>query len=191
MDRETFSVHDLPEPLLCNIFHFVACVKSRRAIADTCRLWCQLLKQKEAYPSDTCAVVLGVLTWARANGCDRKDPNPLQDRLCVWAAWNGHLAALQWAHENGCQVDEQTCTCAALNGHLHVLQWARAHEYPWNERFLYCAAANGHADVLKWARKVGCPWDDECIVLLKSLRDKGLHDVIPWACTAKYFMLGT
>ena len=46
------------------------------------------------------------------------------------AAYNGHLAVLQWARAQGCPWDENTCSCAAMDGHLAVLQWAQAQGCP-------------------------------------------------------------
>ena len=42
----------------------------------------------------------------------------------VVAALNGHLDCLKYAHENGCEWDEDTCSEAALNGHLDCLKYA-------------------------------------------------------------------
>jgi hypothetical protein len=44
----------------------------------------------------------------------------------VFAASEGHLDVLQWAHANGCLLDERTHASAAKGGHLDVLEWARA-----------------------------------------------------------------
>ena len=40
---------------------------------------------------------LGVLQWARENGCE------WDKRVCSQAAEGGHLGVLQWARENGCE----------------------------------------------------------------------------------------
>ena len=50
---------------------------------------------------------LGVLQWARANGC------PWDVWTCAYAAKGGHLDVLQWARANGCPWDESTCSEAA------------------------------------------------------------------------------
>ena len=76
---------------------------------------------------------------------------------CTYAAWNGHLEVLQWAHAQGCPVDEDTCTDAAKHGHLDVLKWLWAHGCRWDEWTCAQAALNGHLDVLLWARAPGCP----------------------------------
>jgi hypothetical protein len=63
---------------------------------------------------------LGVLQWARANGC------PWDRWTCANAATGGHLDVLQWVRANGCPWDKGTCMWAARGGHLEVLQWARS-----------------------------------------------------------------
>ena len=78
---------------------------------------------------------------------------------CALAAKGGHLEALQWAREHGCEWVARTCKGAALGGHLAVLMWARQHDCPWNEWACYEAAEGGHLAVLKWARANGCKWN--------------------------------
>jgi hypothetical protein len=53
---------------------------------------------------------LGVLQWARANGCD------WDAGVCAAAARGGHLAELRWARANGCDWDADTCNEAACGG---------------------------------------------------------------------------
>ena len=94
---------------------------------------------------------LGVLQWARANGC------LWNEHTCSYAAQGGHLDVLQWARENGCPWNEWTCSFAAHGGHIDVLQWASANGCPLNEWTCVYAARQGHLDVLQWARENGCP----------------------------------
>ena len=47
---------------------------------------------------------LGLLKWARANGCE------WDERVCERAAKNGDLAVLQWAKVNDCEWDATTCS---------------------------------------------------------------------------------
>jgi hypothetical protein len=96
---------------------------------------------------------LGVLQWARANGC------PWDEWTCAQAAEGGHLDVLRWARANGCPWDESTCARAAEGGHLNVLQWARANGCPWDQSTCEWAALRGHCDVLRWAWANGCPHD--------------------------------
>ena len=69
---------------------------------------------------------LGLLKWARENGCD------WNSYTCCNAAQNGHLEVLRWARENGCDWDSLTCSYAAQNDHLEVLRWARENGCNWN-----------------------------------------------------------
>lgn len=85
---------------------------------------------------------------------------PWNEFTCAFAAFNGHLDVLKYAHENGCEWDEYTCTCAARNGHLDVLKYAHENGCDWDENTCTCAAENGHLDVLTYAHKNGCEWDD-------------------------------
>ena len=59
------------------------------------------------------------------NGCD----------TCFYAASNGHLECLKYAHEHGCPWDELTCRYAAENGHLECLKYACARECPGSDRY--------------------------------------------------------
>merc|ERR1719262_62002 len=82
-------------------------------------------------------------------------PQCFKNDLCLVAAFNGHLAVLQWARAHGCTWDGTTCAYAAMNGHLEVLKWARAQGCPWEERTCEAAAVGGHLEVLRWARAHG------------------------------------
>lgn len=58
------------------------------------------------------------------------DNCPWNTWTCSYAARNGHLECLKYAHEHGCPWDEDTCACAAMNGHLECLKYARQHGCP-------------------------------------------------------------
>ncbi len=45
------------------------------------------------------------------------------DRTCANAASGGHIKALQWARENGCEWNAMVCSGAAENGHFDVIKW--------------------------------------------------------------------
>ena len=80
-------------------------------------------------------------------------------RVCPTAARAGHLALLQWVRQKGCPWSSFTCTCAARGGHLAVLQWARQNGCDWSVYTCAAAAEGGHLPLLEWARQQGCPWD--------------------------------
>jgi len=56
-------------------------------------------------------------------------------KTCYWAAYNGHLPALQYLHENGCPWDSNTCCNAAVCKHWDCLQYAVDNKCPMWERF--------------------------------------------------------
>jgi hypothetical protein len=43
----------------------------------------------------------------------------------AYAARKGHLEALRWARQTGCEWDAGPCMYAALCGRLDLLRWAR------------------------------------------------------------------
>lgn len=74
--------------------------------------------------------------------------------------------------------DEELCGTAAWNGDLAMLKWARENGRPWSEGTCYYAAESGHLEVLKWARENVCPWDaPRCLGQAKSLDRK---TVVEW-----------
>ena len=50
--------------------------------------------------------------------------------MCIYAARNGHLPALQYLHENGCPWDWDTCYYAADNERWDCLQYAVDNKAP-------------------------------------------------------------
>jgi hypothetical protein len=91
----------------------------------------------------------------------------LRQMGCQWNKWttayaaeNGHLDCLKWAHENGCPWDEDTNEYAASRGHLNCLKYVRENGCPWDERTTYWAVISGHLDCLKYAHENDCPWDE-------------------------------
>ena len=80
---------------------------------------------------------------------------------CYYAATNGHLACLKYAHENGYPLDESTCESAAKNGHLDCLKYAHKNDFPWDYYTCRNAAKNDHFDCLKYAYENGCPYPEE------------------------------
>jgi len=46
------------------------------------------------------------------------------NKTCHYAALNGYLECLKYAHENGCPWDEDTCFYASNFGHLECLKYA-------------------------------------------------------------------
>ena len=79
---------------------------------------------------------------------------------CLFAALNGHLDCLRYAHENGCPWDKRTCDNAAYYGHLECLKYAHENGCPWDEETCEEAAKYGHLECLKYACARKCPGSD-------------------------------
>ncbi|KAG5188070.1 hypothetical protein JKP88DRAFT_178423 [Tribonema minus] len=94
---------------------------------------------------------LDVLRWMRSQPL----PCPwdaMSSRLATVAAFEGHLDALQYLHQEGCAWDESTTAAAAAGDHLHVLQWCRAATppCPWDTGVAYAAVESGSLQVVQW-----------------------------------------
>jgi hypothetical protein len=81
--------------------------------------------------------------------------------LCPWAAQNGYLLILKYAHENNYIWDEWTCAHAAEYGHLDCLKYSHENGCPWNRWTCKWAAECGSLECLKYANKNGCDWDQK------------------------------
>lgn len=68
----------------------------------------------------------------------------------------GNVSVLQFAHNHGCDWDEEICCRAAANGHLDCLKYAHEQGCPWDSTTCTCALENGHLDCLKYATEHGC-----------------------------------
>lgn len=82
------------------------------------------------------------------------DTNKLKNNrdICNYAAKNGYLNCLIYAHEHGYQWDSITCLCAVMEGHLDCFQYAHEHGCEWNNQSIYIAAAeSGHLNCLIYA----------------------------------------
>ena len=113
----------------------------------------------------------------------------MDEWMCIGAARNGKLAALQWLRARHCPWNAWTVVNAAIGGHLHVIVWARAEGCPWNRQATMWAARNGHLEVLQWLRRYGCKWDEKACMwaarnghfeVLQWLRAGGEGGVCPW-----------
>ena len=54
-------------------------------------------------------------------------------------------------------VDEYTCAYAAENGQLEALKYAHETGCPWNSDTCKKAVEKGYPDILKYAQDNGCP----------------------------------
>jgi len=62
--------------------------------------------------------------------------------LVHYAALNGFLSLLQWAHSEGVSWNELTCSFAAHNNHFKVVRWAVDHGCPVSQGVLGKLAAH-------------------------------------------------
>lgn len=107
------------------------------------------------------------------------------ERGCPWgvdtfrsAARGGNIAVMQWLLDNNCSWDASTCASAAMGGYLEALQWAKENECPWDENTCKNSALKGHLDMLQWAREKQCPWDKKTC---ENAALGGHLDVLQWA----------
>jgi len=116
---------------------------------------------------------------------------PLDDEVCLLAAYQGDLEMLQFLYEMGCSLNEIVLQRAATNGHLHIIIWARAQGCEWNASVCSNAVGWYHLDVLKWLRGIDrdkyeiysneseiCPWNEQ--VCLFAIR-YGHIDILKFA----------
>ena len=88
----------------------------------------------------------------------------MDEATCLAAAKNGHVEALVWLRENGCNWRAIDCSeAAASEGHLDVLKMILRNEnrnptwIGWKTSTCANAARGGHLEVLKWLRENGWP----------------------------------
>ena len=73
--------------------------------------------------------------------------------VCDAAAENGHIAVLEWLHENGYAWDNRTCERTIKNKNLATLKYLRKYGCPWNPTFCFDIAVIMHGDqdpMVKW-----------------------------------------
>jgi hypothetical protein len=76
-------------------------------------------------------------------------------------AVNGYLSCMIYAHDNGCQWDQNSCYYAASRGHLECLKYAHENGCEWDNDTCSYAASRDHLECLKYAHENGCPWDSD------------------------------
>ena len=74
-----------------------------------------------------------MLKWARENDI----PWPPKNACVLLAVIYGHLPALQWLHENGCEMGEEACRYATDNRHWDCLQYLVDNKCPGWEHFAW------------------------------------------------------
>lgn len=100
-------------------------------------------------------------------------------RVLSYAAYGGHIEALEWFRENKCPSDLTALEYAVEGGHLHVLEWMdrtgwfvlHGDSVISDPGFRFCerAAELGHLEVLKWLIKRNSFWDRyHCLALCEK-----------------------
>jgi len=75
----------------------------------------------------------------------------------LYAARDGHVVILEWAHANGCPMPNVSHK-AIKHNHLDVLKWAASADgFPMDETMYAIAAKRGHLTILKRLKAKGCP----------------------------------
>jgi len=72
--------------------------------------------------------------------------------LSLVAARYGFLNCLKYAHENGCQWNENTCYVAAENGHLNCLKYAHENGCKWHKHL--CMRRTTNKEIKKWIKRL-------------------------------------
>ena len=93
------------------------------------------------------------------NYYDELKENPWSENVCSTAACAGNLAALRYAHQNGCAWNGSTCYYAARAGSVACLQYAHENGCPWKSSTCTAAARACNLDCLVYAHANGCAWD--------------------------------
>ncbi|KAG5183767.1 hypothetical protein JKP88DRAFT_316232 [Tribonema minus] len=118
---------------------------------------------------------LAVLQTARRNGCPWPPPD---QHLCGALATAGDVAALRWAHGDGCPLDDSVCANAAAAGRVEALTWALAVGAQRGAEACARAAMHGQLEALRRLRGAGCAWD----AWTRVLAERGGHaEVAEWA----------
>ena len=100
----------------------------------------------------------------------RPKQKTLSPKLCTEAAARGCVKTLKTLREDfACPWDQTTCEYAALNGHLECLEYAHENGCSWDELTCCFAASGGHLECLKYAHENGCPWD--CLLYTSDAAD--------------------
>ena len=83
---------------------------------------------------------------------------PMGEDICLFAAKEGHLACMKYAHSIGSPW-ENSCDAAATGGFVECLKFAREHGAEWDEDCTRYAAEGGHYQCLHYAIENDCPYN--------------------------------
>jgi hypothetical protein len=103
---------------------------------------------------------LQVLQWVALQEKDQIHQIHCNWRHQEVAAEFGHIELLKFMYTNELwQKSERVCNYAAANGHLHILKWLDDQECPLIRCVSthLSAASNGQLEILEWLYEEGCP----------------------------------
>jgi len=82
------------------------------------------------------------------------------DPVCCYAAKNGNLECMTFAHEHGCAMTDKTIIAAAKGGHIDCMIYAHTHGCHLTVKTTRVAAGYGRLTCLMYAIEHGCPCDE-------------------------------
>jgi hypothetical protein len=90
----------------------------------------------------------------------------LHQNGCPWgtsriarAAYNCHFECVKYAYENGCPTLMEDSKYVALGGNLECLKYLLERGFEMNETTSWFAASNDKVECLQHLHENGCPWD--------------------------------
>lgn len=170
-------IYTLPNELLDKILVKSLDLPSQFTARNVCSLFKVIIpKNKLLLKNVSKCGYIDILKWAKSNVSSFR----WNKYICSYAAYNGHLNVIEWAHNNGCPWDEKTCTYAAISGHLNIIVWIRSQipPCPWNEYASISAAKYGQLEVLKYLHHHECEWSHYQICNF-ARRNNHLH-ILEW-----------
>lgn len=149
--------------------HILSWVGRRPQVPFVCRLW-RAIAQDEAfcrhrYRSNKAVLGIDYATHLAREGLvgllqwAHDEGCPVDDRVISAAIYKGRDNVTRWALTVPAMVGPRASTTAARIGRLDVLQHLYVHHLPWHRDVCRQAALGGYRKILSWLRDYGCPWD--------------------------------
>jgi hypothetical protein len=92
----------------------------------------------------------------------------LGDKSCHYAALSGSVPLLQYLRSLGCKWDDLVPAYAASKGRINLIEWAVNNGCPWSESAIHHATTYGQLDTFKWLVSNGCPWSGKAISYINN-----------------------
>jgi hypothetical protein len=121
-----------------------------------------------------------VLQFLSAEGC------PWHKDVCCNSAEAGDLEQLQWLHQHGAALSNETAGSAACNGGIHLMEWlVQQPGVQLEPELMQYAAAYGHLELCKWLHAAGCPCEEvACEMAAKNSKLSTLRYLHESVCPA-------